>query len=191
MINRPSRSARTTNKSSNLKTLADSVSLSPITKSVRSALADANWRRAMQAEFDALLANHTWKLVSRPPHANIVSGKWVFKHKFCPDGSFNKYKARWVVRGLTGFTQQPGVDFSETFAPVIKPGTIRMMLTIATNRHCPFDNLMSPMLFFTVTCRNMCSVTNRSCLLMSPCQAQYVLCPSPFTDSNRHLTLVS
>jgi hypothetical protein len=78
------------------------------------------------------LANRTWKLVSRPPHANIVSGKWVFKHKFCLDGSFNKYKARWVV---CRFTQQSGVHFSETFAPVIKPGTIRMVLTIATNKH--------------------------------------------------------
>jgi hypothetical protein len=85
----------------------------------------------MQAEFTALQSNKTWTLVDRPPGANIVSGKWVFKHKLRPDRSIERYKARWVVRG---FSQRAGVDFGETFMPVVKPATIRMVLTLVASR---------------------------------------------------------
>jgi hypothetical protein len=95
--------------------------LSPVPTTVCKALADPNWWAAMWSECDALLTNRTWTLVPHPLCANVVTGKWVFKHKFWPDGSFDKYKARWVVHG---FTQRARVDFGETFAPVIKPGTV-------------------------------------------------------------------
>lgn len=67
--------------------------LSPIPCSYRGGLADPNWRSAMQEEFDALLANQTWDLVPQPLHANIVSGKWIFKHKHKADGTLERYKA--------------------------------------------------------------------------------------------------
>ena len=79
----------------------------------------------MQEEFDALQRNQTWELVPHPPRANIITGKWVFKHKLRSDGTLERYKARWVVRG---FRQCAGVDFTDTFAPVDKPGTIRTVL---------------------------------------------------------------
>ncbi|RLM70082.1 uncharacterized protein C2845_PM17G07680 [Panicum miliaceum] len=75
--------------------------LSPVPKTFRSALIDPNWRAAMEEEHAALLKNHTWDLVPRPPRANVVSGKWIFKHKFLSDGSLERYKARWVLRGFT------------------------------------------------------------------------------------------
>jgi hypothetical protein len=105
--------------------------ISPIPSSARAALKDPHWREAMAAEFAALQRNRTWQLVDRPPGANVVSGKWVFKHKLNPDGSLERYKARWVVRG---FTQRAGVDFGETFTPVVKPATICTVLTIAASR---------------------------------------------------------
>jgi histone deacetylase 1/2 len=83
-------------------------SLSPLPKTFRSALADPHWQDAMQAEFAALLANDTWTLVPRPPGVNVVTGKWVFRHKFLSDGSLDRYKARWVLRG---FTQRSGIDY--------------------------------------------------------------------------------
>jgi hypothetical protein len=112
--------------------------VSPIPTSARAALRDPNWKAAMQREFDALQANHTWRLVPRPARANVVTGKWVFKHKYNPDGSLDRYKARWVVRG---FTQRAGIDFSETFTPVVKSATIRTVLTIVAGKRWPVRQL--------------------------------------------------
>jgi hypothetical protein len=85
----------------------------------------------MLEEYDALLQNHTWELVPRPRQANIVTGKWIFKHKFSADGTLERYKARWV---LQGFTQRPGIEFAETFSPVVKPATVRTVLSLALSR---------------------------------------------------------
>jgi hypothetical protein len=112
--------------------------LSPVPQSYRAALADPNWRTAMEAEYSALLANKTWDLVPRPSHSNIVTGKWVFKHKFTADGSLERYKARWVLRG---FTQRPGIGFFETFSPVVKPATVRTILSLALSNGWPIHQL--------------------------------------------------
>jgi histone deacetylase 1/2 len=77
---------------------ATAISLLP--SSISEALRDPNWSSAMQAEYDALMSNSTWTLVPRPPRTNVVIGKWVFRHKLRADGSLERYKARWVVRGF-------------------------------------------------------------------------------------------
>ena len=92
----------------------------------------------MDAELKALQVNRTWCLVDKPAGAHVISGKWVFKHKLHPDGSLERYKARWVVRG---FTQRAGVDFQETFTPVVKPATIRTVLTIVASKQWPTRQL--------------------------------------------------
>jgi hypothetical protein len=73
-----------------------------------------------------------------PPDVNVVSDKWVFKHKFHSDGTLSRYKARWVVHG---YSQRPGVDYEETFSPVVKPATIRSVLSIAVSRSWPIHQL--------------------------------------------------
>jgi hypothetical protein len=103
---------------------------SPVPSSVRTALADPHWRRAME-EYATLLANHTWDLVSCPPGTNVVTGKWLFRHKLTSDGSLDRYKARWV---LQGFTQRLGVDYDETFSPVVKFATVCAVLSLALSR---------------------------------------------------------
>jgi hypothetical protein len=85
----------------------------------------------MEEEYAALLANHTWDLVPCPPGTNVVTGKWLFRHKLTSDGSLDRYKARWVLRG---FTQRPGVDYDETFSPVVKFATVRAVLSLALSR---------------------------------------------------------
>jgi hypothetical protein len=108
-------------------TTATPLDASPVPSSVRTTLADPHWRRAME-EYAALLANHTWDLVPRPLGTNVVTGKWLFRHKLTLDGSLDRYKARWVHRG---FTQRPDVDYDETFNPVIKFATVRVVLSLA------------------------------------------------------------
>jgi histone deacetylase 1/2 len=117
-------------------TATPAISLVP--KSVREALKDPNWRRAMEDEFQALQANQTWRLVDPPAGTHTITGKWVFKHKFNPDGTLARYKARWVVRG---FNQRHGIDFQETFTPVVKPATIRTVLAVAASKRWPTRQL--------------------------------------------------
>jgi hypothetical protein len=82
----------------------------------------------MTEEYRALLGNDTWDLVPPPRNANIVSSKWVFRHKLKAYGSLDRYKAHWV---LCSFSQEQGVDFDETFSPVVKLATVRVILSIA------------------------------------------------------------
>ena len=99
-----------------------------VPRSVRAALHDPAWHAAMTDEFDALQWNGTWQLVPRPRHDNVISGKWIFKNKYHADGSLERRKACWVVRG---FSQCPGLDFDQTFSPVVKPATIQTVLHLA------------------------------------------------------------
>jgi len=96
------------------------------------------WRQAMDDEFQALLTNKTWHLV--PPRAglNVIDCKWVFKLKQKPDGSIDHYKARLVAKG---FKQQYGVDYDDTFSPVVKPTTIRLLLSLAVSRGWPIRQI--------------------------------------------------
>lgn len=112
--------------------------LSPIPKSPHLALRDPNWNAAMQAEFQALQENHTWDLVPRPSDASVIRCMWLFRHKFRSDGSLERYKARLVANGKT---QQVGIDCDETFSPVIKPTTIRTVLSLAVSRSWPIHQL--------------------------------------------------
>lgn len=116
----------------------NSTTLSPVPRTFQGALADPNWRAAMEEEFSALLQNNTWELFPRPTQVNIVTGKWIFKHKFRADGSLERYKARWVLRG---FTQRPGIDFDGTFSPVVKPATVWTVLSLALSRGWPVHQL--------------------------------------------------
>jgi hypothetical protein len=68
----------------------------------------------MEDEYGALMSNRTWELVSRPRGSNVVTGKWVFTHKLRADESFDRYKARWVIRG---FTQRLGSPLRRDFQP--------------------------------------------------------------------------
>jgi histone deacetylase 1/2 len=97
----------------------------------RAALGIPHWRAAMEQEFDALQKNNTWHLVPPVPGANVIDSKWVFKVKRHSDGSIERYKARLVAKG---FKQRYGLDYEDTFSPVVKPTTIRLLLSLAVNR---------------------------------------------------------
>ena len=85
----------------------------------------------MQDEFNSLQENETWELVSLPPKRKLVQCKWVYQTKVAADGSDKKYKAILVSRG---FSQIQGVDYTETFAPVAKMDSIRLVVAIAASK---------------------------------------------------------
>ena len=95
---------------------------------VKEAMKHKHLRKAIYEEFEALLRNGTWSLVPPPKDTNIVGCKWLFRIKRHVDSSLARYKARLVAKG---FTQCHGVDFHETFAPVVRPQTIKIILTLA------------------------------------------------------------
>lgn len=92
------------------------------------------WRKAMGAEFNALQQSGTWSLVQPTSDMNILPNKWVFKIKKHSDGTIERYKARLVANG---FHQQEGIDYTETFSPVVKHSTIRIILALAVNHKWP------------------------------------------------------
>jgi hypothetical protein len=96
--------------------------------SLDDALNDNNWKQAMDAEFDALMKNNMWHLVPPWKGMNAIGCKWVNKIKRGADGSLDHYKAHLIVKG---FKQQCGVDYEETFSPVVKAATIRVILSLA------------------------------------------------------------
>lgn len=114
----------------NLNTIAASPAPPSIPANYRSGLADANSRVVMTDEFKALVDNDTWHPVPRSLGANVVTCKWIFKHKFHSDDTLSRHMAHWVV---CGFSQRHDIDYGETFNPVVKPATIRMVLSVATS----------------------------------------------------------
>ncbi|CAI7787133.1 unnamed protein product [Closterium sp. NIES-53] len=88
------------------------------------------WREAMDRELKAMQERNTWKVVpiGVARIKTILTGKWVFRVKTKADGTIDKFKANWVVRG---FDQEHGRDFTETFAPVSRHTSLRILLAIA------------------------------------------------------------
>ncbi|XP_022893968.1 uncharacterized protein LOC111408439 [Olea europaea var. sylvestris] len=101
-----------------------------IPNTVFEALSKREWRDAMREEMSALEKNKTWEIVDTPRGKNIVDCKWIFTTKYKADGSLERYKARLVVKG---YTQTYGVDYQETFAPVAKMNTVRILLSLAAH----------------------------------------------------------
>jgi hypothetical protein len=96
------------------------------------------WVQAMEDEFSALHRQQTWTLVPPDPSQNVIGCKWVYKVKRNSDGIVSRYKARLVAKG---FHQQPGIDYDETFSLVMKPTTVRIILTLAAQFQWPLRQL--------------------------------------------------
>ncbi|KAK2415302.1 hypothetical protein QL285_037793 [Trifolium repens] len=97
-----------------------------------------NWTNAINTDLSALMNTNTWSLVHLPPHKKAIGCNWVFKLKLHADGSMEIYKARLVVKG---FTQTEGLDYLDTFSPVVKMTTIRVLMSIAASQKWPLLQL--------------------------------------------------
>jgi hypothetical protein len=105
-----------------------------VPSNLQEALSDPKWRIAMHEKMETLHKNKTWDLVKLPNGKKVVSCKWVFTIKHKANGSVERYNARLVAKG---FTQTYEIDYEETFAPVAKMNTIRVLLSIAANLDWP------------------------------------------------------
>ena len=97
---------------------------------VQEALLDPKWSQAIKAEMEALEKSKTWALVPLPKGKKTVGCRWVFSIKHKANGSIERYKARLVAKG---YTQKYGIDYQETFSPVAKLNTVRVLLSPAAN----------------------------------------------------------
>lgn len=109
-----------------------------VPRNINEALADPNWKLAVFEEMRALHKNMTWEIVDLPRGKKTVDCKWVFTVKYNADGSIERYKARLVAKG---FTQTYGTDYQETFAPVAKLKSVRILLSLAVQNDWPLYQL--------------------------------------------------
>ena len=107
-------------------------------QSFSQAVQDPLWRAAMDKEIQALENNHTWDVTNLPPGKLPIGCKWVYKVKFNPDGSVERYKARLVAKG---YTQRKGLDFLETFSLVAKSVSVRVLIALAVAKSWPLHQL--------------------------------------------------
>ncbi|GJY34931.1 retrovirus-related pol polyprotein from transposon TNT 1-94 [Tanacetum coccineum] len=97
-------------------------------KNIKEAIQDESWTMAMQEELNQFKTNDVWCLVPPPKNQTIIGTKWVFKNKLDENGVMSRNKARLVAQG---YNQQEGIYFDETYAPVARLESIRILLAYA------------------------------------------------------------
>ncbi|KAG8492427.1 hypothetical protein CXB51_009682 [Gossypium anomalum] len=124
------------------KTLADVYERAHVAQeepcSFEEAEAHQGWKQAMANEIAMIEKNQTWELVPRPANRKVIGVKWVYRAKHNADGSLNKLKARLVVKG---FSQKYGLDYLETFAPVARLDTIRLLIALVAQKQWKIHQL--------------------------------------------------
>lgn len=88
----------------------------------------ANWKLAMDSEMNSLIESNTWFLCNLPKDKKAISSKWIFKSKTDNEGNVIRHKARLLAKGCA---QKKGIDFMETFSPVVRYNSIRFLISLA------------------------------------------------------------
>lgn len=91
-----------------------------------------NWCKAMENELKALEENKTWEIVELLQRKKAIGNKWVYKAKFNSDETLERYKARLIAKG---YNQIKGIDYTDTFAPVSRMTTLRILIALAATQN--------------------------------------------------------
>ena len=124
--------------SKSMQAFVTKLSCTEIPKNFQEAWQNSDWKKAILEEMMTLERNKTWQIVEKPKGKTTVGCRWVFTVKYKSDGTIERYKARLVAKG---YTQTFGIDFQETFAPVAKINSIRVLLSLAVNLNWPLLQL--------------------------------------------------
>jgi hypothetical protein len=126
----PSDQCRTCSQFQRASSLLAQVSETHDPETFAEASGHPDWDTAMNEEYRSLMANDTWDLVPLPKGRKLVRCKWVYRTKYASDGSVERHKARLVAKG---FSQVEGIDYNETFAPLAKRNSIRLVLSLTVS----------------------------------------------------------
>ncbi|GKD49498.1 ribonuclease H-like domain-containing protein [Tanacetum coccineum] len=99
---------------------------------------DSNWIDARNAEIEAVNENHTWVIVDLLANRKAIGNKWIYKIKYKSSGNIDRYKAKLVVKY---FNKKEGIDFDETFSPVVKMSTVRCVIALYVTNNWPLFQL--------------------------------------------------
>ena len=124
--------------SSSLHAFTTSLNSTIVPKFVQKAMSISGWKSTIEAKMSALSNNAIWYLVTRPPRKTTVGCHWVYTVKYLSDGSIECLKARLVSKG---YTQIYSVDYTETFSPVAKISSVRILISLAANLGWPLFQL--------------------------------------------------
>ena len=89
------------------------------------------WKAATDSEYKSLIENNTWELTELPVGRKLIGSKWIFRVKYDNDGTVERFKGRLVAKG---FTQEYGIDYDETFSPVVRFSSITTLLAYAVEK---------------------------------------------------------
>jgi hypothetical protein len=97
----------------------------------KEATKEPHWIQAMNQEIESIEKKKIGDLVDLPRHKNSIGVKWVYTTKLNEKGQIEKHKARLIAKG---FSQQPGIDYGENFAPIARLDNVRTLLAITTQQ---------------------------------------------------------
>ncbi|XP_044496601.1 uncharacterized mitochondrial protein AtMg00820-like [Mangifera indica] len=136
----------------------------------------------MESELEMINKNTTWSLVDRPEDHKVIGVKWIYRTKYNPNGFINKLKARLVVKG---YLQQPGIDYFDTFAPVARYDTIRMLIALATKMEWEIYHLDIKSAFLNGVLMKTSLLNNLMALKYQVRKEKYTNCIRPFMVSSK------